>query len=107
MHGHLLTHISKKKTGRTQSHPYHRIAEHGSPGPPSQGHIGRRTQYPRVTVSLAYALPALHLFDAFHRVYLSQQVPARLRRVSFTRCDVRALLDARLGRDSQFDRRET
>ncbi len=104
-HALLLTH--HKKTGCTQSHPNHRLAERASAGPPSREHVGRRIAYPRATVSLACAVPAFHLFDAFHRVCLSWQVPARLRRVSLTRRDVRAPSDTCLGRPSQFDRRET
>jgi hypothetical protein len=104
---HLLTHTYEKPTGRTQSHSYPRLAERASASPPSREHVGRRVAYPRATFSLACALPAFHLFDAFHRVHLDQQVPARLRRVLFARRDVRALLDPCLGRASQFDGRET
>jgi len=106
-HGHLLTHTHTKTSGRTQSHPYPSRAERTSADPPSQEHVDRRTAYRPATGSLARALPAFLLFDAFHRVHLGQQVPARLRRISFTRRDVRALLDACLGRASQFDGRET
>ena len=101
-------HTYKNLTGRTQSYSSPRLAERAAAaGPRSKEHAGRRTAYPGATVSLACALPAFHLFDAFHRVHLSQQVPTRLRRVLFTRRDVRALLDTCLGRASQFDGWET
>ena len=108
LHTHSHTHTYKNLTGRTQSHPSPCLAERTrAVGSFSEEHAGRRTAYPSATVSLACPLPAFHLFDAFHRVHLGQQVPARLRRLSFTRRDVRALLDPCLGCATQFNRRET
>lgn len=94
-------------TGCAQSHPSPLLSQRATAGFRGQKHTRRRTAFPRAALALARPLPAFRLFDALHRVHFGEQVPAGLRRVLQTRCDVRSDVDACVGRASQLDGRET